>query len=130
MARMNWREANRARWVGIRLAHEGEQLLRTATANNATVVLYTVPAEKTLYLCAATMGFESHDNEWNRIWIADETDTPVFYLFETWSQNTTTIPHAGQSYWPPIELPALYTVKIFSATADRVVRGSIFGWVQ
>lgn len=45
-----WRENNRARWVGIRPAHDGAQIIDTSTVSNAVDTMLTAAAGKRLLL--------------------------------------------------------------------------------
>jgi len=58
MALMKFREPNQVRRVGVRPAHDGTQVLERGSADNATVVLYTVPAGKVFYLCHAWLNVQ------------------------------------------------------------------------
>ena len=130
MARMGWREANRARWVGIRPAHEGEQVVARSSHENSTVVLYTVPAGRTLYLCGANLGVRATAAGY--VLISIYTDLGAVY----WEFLYYGFPAAGGAgsyvfpFSPPLELPSGYTVKDVSSAPGLWTVGAIWGWVE
>ena len=129
MARMGWREANRARWVGIRPAHEGTQIWGLGVANNNTVAIYTVPAGRVLYLARAAL--LKYDNVSVASWLGvrDAGDVLVHYLCSLRYQADQTVTSPSAEYFPPLEIPAGYDLAVYSSVVTNVY-GSYFGWLQ
>ena len=127
---MLWREANRCRWVGIRPAHEGEQVTAYDTAANQTKILYTVPAGKTLYLCSASGGLAKAAAGNARM--ALQSGGVTYYTFAEYRVHTAVGISApfGVCFSIPIEVPSGDTIILYSAVADLIIVGSFFGWVQ
>lgn len=130
MAFMEFREPNQVKWVGVRPGHNGEQVLEYAIAQNSTPILYTVPAGKVFYLCGYSL------NTWDTVGVATlrlviYDDTPAAWKY---LQYLISSANSGQSitksYWPPLEIPSGYSVRLESAVATATVRGSIHGWVE
>ena len=130
MAKMRWRESNRCRWVGIRPAHQGEQVSAFGLVSNGTQIIYTVPVGKTFYLCAwihdVYMGAAGNGQ------LLVYTDGGVLtYRLGIGAGTVLGVTHRlSGSCWPPMEFPAGYTVRLSSAAALVDSYGSIYGWVQ
>ena len=130
MSRMLWREANRCRWVGIRPAHEGEQVTGYDFAANQTKVIYTVPAGKTLYLCNVAGGLAAVVVG-NACMILRSGGDNYYILAQYRVQSAAGISAPfGVSFPIPIEVPAGDTIVLFSSAANLKIAGSFFGWVQ
>ena len=130
MARMGWREENRARWVGIRPAHEGEQVTRYDSMVNGTKVIYTVPAGKTLYLCNVAGGLTGAAT--GNACMALQSGGDNYYNLAQYRVQTAvgiSAPFAV-SFPIPIEVPAGDTIVLFSSAANLKIAGSFFGWIQ
>ena len=130
MSRMLWREANRCRWVGIRPAHEGAQVLKSATATNQTLTLYTVPAGGVLYLLSA----ELHQTAGAcSAYLSVLDDAAVLqYVLGRVSFASSAGFHftISQQFFPPMELPAGWTITLASPNAGVSAGGSIYGWLE
>jgi hypothetical protein len=128
---MKFREPNRARWVGTRPAHDGEQVIAYKLAVDATQIIYTVPAGKVLHLTNAMIFASSLAVGHGYIFIRNVADVPVLYLvqFRYISGAGMGTGHANQ-YWPPIEVLEGYDIAITSGAAGLTLFGNIHGWVE
>ena len=128
MAVMAFREPNRARWVGVRPGHDGTQVVKYARAENATVIIHTVTAGKTLFLCGL-MGsvFDNGGGQHTVVFVRDGADVFKYYLY--WGENNASAGEPfSKSYWPPIEIPAGYDVCAQSTAAAHYINAIIDGW--
>jgi hypothetical protein len=130
MAMMKYREPNEVKWFGVRPAHRGEQVAKTAQALNATVVVHTVTAGKTLFLVQANLVPLAHTSSYSRMYIRDGADALWFYLCG--ANNQAGLTWACPSFEPmiPLEVPAGYDLVVVSGAATVTVQGSIFGWEE
>lgn len=130
MALMDFREPNQVKWVGMRPGHNGTQVALTGMANNNTVVVYTVPAGQTLYLCTVTLtsNFGAAGSGW--AWL--ETAGAVFVYGFSGVLNTAGSGALGSTaqFWPPMEVPTGYVIKVISGAAGLLIYASIYGWVE
>jgi len=130
MALMKFREPNQVRRVGVRPAHDGTQVLERGSADNATVVLYTVPAGKVFYLCHAWLNVQGVAA--GSVYLAIYDGVPaVWRLLYTTAVPINTFYTVGEgNYYPPIEIPTTYSLRINSVGANCTARGLIHGWVE
>jgi len=130
MALMKFREQNQVRWQGVRPAHDGTQRVGDATATAAAAQVLLVGAGKIFYLCTAMMGFSAIAAGWCDL--AVNTAIPalwhrllVDYVAAAASGITKSI-----TFWPPLEIPAGYTIDVASGAAGLTVYGAVFGWEE
>lgn len=124
-------EDNQARWVGVRPAHKGEQVDGYAVAQAALTVLYTVPAGQVLLI-----DWVSFAGVWSagggiQGWIGIYTAVPaVDHIFYFAHANIASGAFADSgNFWPPYEVPAQYSVRVYSAAAAMSAFGSFKGIV-
>jgi len=129
MAVAKFREPNRARWVGIRPGHDGEQVVKHGWAVNVgTFLFYTVTAGKVLLLdewfwtCQGAAANESSfyirdtaDVVWLRL--TQICSVPAFYL------------SGGNALSFPIEVPAGYDICA-SNTVATTYQGCHFHGIE
>lgn len=130
MSLMHFREPNQVKWMGVRPGHNGEQVLAYDTVINGAQVVYTVPAGKVFFLCEANL--LSISNVTGKIALTIYDAAPALLLtlggismIVAQSQGTD-----HYTYWPPIELPAGYSIRVESNIAGLEARSSIFGWIE
>jgi len=130
MALMEFREPNRVKWVGTRPGHDGTQVLEYGDAAGAIVIVYTVPAGKTLYLCDATMMYATlaAGDGWAEISTA--VPVTVTYLFRDILIAGIAVFTKQATYWPPIEIPSGYLIRVRSSAAGLTARLMVHGWVE
>ena len=130
MARMGWREENRARWVGIRPAHEGTQVFGNGETNNATAIIYTVPVGKTFYLTGFHASVSPIAGGFG--WLAVFNAAAV-RQFDLYAMGSGT---AGRGFGVavgltfPLELAAGESLRIFSSAGNFYVHGAVWGWLE
>lgn len=132
MAKMKHREPNMVNWVGTRPGHNGNQVFTYNHANgDAVVVIYTVPAGKTLFLTYMSLGSRESVAADGLAALLVYTGVPAIWNY--------LIPHkydlAGQmtsvvALSFPIEIPAGYTVRVLSNHANIDATAVIAGWVE
>lgn len=130
MAKMTFRESNHSRWRGGRPAHEGTQVLQITGAENGEVVAYTVGAGEVLYLTAASLGFVGVAAGRAIASIQNIVPASKFYIFYDTILATSEGKTRVVSYWPPIEVPENWTIRIQSTAAGLILRLSLHGWVE
>jgi len=130
MALMKFREPNQVRWIGSRPGHNGTQILEDARANNSAIRIYTTPADVTFFLCSLVLNLESVVAGVAYCRVYDDGGAAQYYIFERTvlaADPTMTIPF---SFWPPMELPTDWSVRVGSNIAGLILRGDIFGWIE
>lgn len=130
MALMGWREPNQVKWVGTRPAHRGTQIGKSASAVNATAIVYTVTAGKTLYLCTASLMTETATVSAGIFSIRDGADVSWLHLTMGRANTAGYFIAPCVTFWPPLEVPAGYDIVVFSSAALAAWTGSIFGWEE
>jgi hypothetical protein len=130
MSAMVYREPNRTRWVGVRPAHNGEEISKSNNANNATVIIYTVSALKTLFLTGWIHQAYSSGAGTGFLFVTNAADV-VQYTISTQSflvaGNVVQI--AGDMFYP-IEIAAGYKVKIMTNALAVFTQAFIHGWEE
>jgi len=98
-------------------------------ANNSTEVIHTVTADKTLYLCQATLTTKNTSGAegTNTFYVTNASDTIQYYLdnIQSPDQYGITSPH---QFYPPLEISAGYKIKVTSSAANVYGTGFIFGY--
>ena len=127
---MLYREPNMVKWVGVRPGHNGTQIAKYAAVVNATAIVHTVTAGKTLFLCTATLGMSVASAGSGILFIRDGADVLTMLLAALqWSAGGGL--HSGPfTAYPPIEIPSGYDIVVESTAAVLTVVGSIFGWEE
>ena len=130
MARMGWRENNRAKWVGIRPGHYGTAVDLYNSASNGEKIVYTVPAGYVLYISELT--FTSRGTAAGADCIARiKTAGGVVsvglceHIYGAAGQLST-----SRTFFQPIEVPAGYTVGIYSTDASSIGILHFHGWID
>jgi len=130
MALMKFREPNQVRWQGVRPGHDGTQIQARNEADNATVLIYTVTALKTLYLCTA--GLSTYTAVGGGSFLRIRTDGDVFWLdlLSFYQGVNLSSVNPVITFWPPLEVPAGYYIEVRSSSVGHKVQGYIFGWEE
>jgi len=138
---MGLKEQNKVRMVGVipsgdadpipvgKIPDGGTQVLKYNTAENATTIIHTVTAGKTLYLSATTIGmrFLAEVSGPFELYLRDENDLNAVIIF-TSSRVTNDGFCCGQSFCPPVEVPALWDICIYASGAGLRAYGFIHGY--
>ena len=142
---MSLTEGNKARMIGIRPSVNadcipvgkkpslGTQVIVSDVVVNATNTIYTVSANKTLYLATCALGYTCLNvSASGGIFVTNATDDIQYYLayhlgilanFNRDGSNVLT-------FLPFCEIPAGYKVKIESNHVSLGVTGFIFGYEE
>jgi len=130
MALMKFRESNQVKWVGVRPGHNGTQVTKWGSADNETVILYTVTAGKILYLVHYTV-FISSDvaDRWGFMGVRNDADVEQ-YRFSTGVFKQVGSIGFGVGLKYPIEIPAGWDIFLVSNSADSHINGFIHGWEE
>ncbi len=125
---MKFREPNQVLWRGVRPAHNGEQVRRMYTIEDAIYNLYTVPDDQTLYLCHSQMNIRQVADGEAFFAIYDPVPSWWYMMHRTEVLVGAVVSPSIASYWPPIEVPEKYILRIHSSAAGLKVEGCFFGW--
>jgi hypothetical protein len=130
MALMKWREPNRAKYIGVRPAHDGVQIAKRATATNGESTIHTVTAGKTFYLVwvkliCGTAGV----GETYLVWKSGATT--ILYLCDILVATPVGIISPDSAYfYPPMEIPFGDILSVISSAIAVTGIGEIFGWEE
>jgi hypothetical protein len=127
---MAFREPNEVRWVGVRPAHKGTQVLINGSSVNQVTTIYTVSAGKTLYINSYMLGVSSVATGYVYLWVATPAGELFTRLAIIWCQASTTVPCAIACLHYPIEVPAGYLIRLSSTAAGLTAIGEITGWEE
>jgi hypothetical protein len=130
MALMLFRERNQARWIGTRPAHRGTQIAKYATAQNATVIVHTVTAGKTLFLVHAALMLTASGGGGFSFYIRDAADVDWFWLGAGYFPGGLVQEHHVFAPAFPLEVPAGYDIVAVSSVVANVAKASVFGWEE
>ncbi len=104
------------------------QILKRGNADDSVTTIYTVTAGKTLYLCFACMGYLTVAAGVGQLYLLDGESVVLMDIF----LETVLAAGAGRpniaSFFPPIELPGNYMIRMNSSAAGLGVYGSIYGY--
>jgi len=130
MALMEFREPNQAKWQGTRPGHNGDQVLETG-ANNAVAVnlVYTVAPGAVLFLTHIGVGAVQGGANILTVHIYDNTPVSVESLMYCTINPTISNSYFSDRYWPPIEIPADYSIRV-EATVALWYSWVIHGWAE
>ena len=129
MSDMYFREPNQVKWMGSRPGHNGTQVLEHASATNATVIVYTVPGAHTLFLTHTILDIYSTGISTAYLSIYNAVPALVIHIHLSRVQTNREL-SLNNSYWPPIEIPAAYSVRVQSSAATNIAEATIHGWVE
>jgi len=130
MALMTYREANEVLWRGVRPAHNGTQLIKRQPCTNQTVMLYTVLAGETLHLCSATGAIEAVAAGIVTMAILDDGGVVQYYIMDEAVLAGQSGVTRSQTFWPPVEMPTDWQIRLISTAVGLQLQGSIFGWIE
>ena len=122
------REPNKVKWVGVRPGHNGEQIHKSGRANNDTVILYTVPADKILLLFNWGIStFWTALNTYVSLGIYDAVPAIETTLVDILMQVIGDTYDREASYDMPIELPEDYSLRLVSGAIGCYISGYVHG---
>jgi hypothetical protein len=130
MALMLFREPNQARWGGVRPAHRGTQVEKSNSVTNGTIIVHTVTAGKTLFLCTVVVEFRFGGlAAWDFLAVRNEADVFQYYIARL-RDNTAGTVGLVIPYWPPREISAGYDIYLTSSGVNNDMAADIFGWEE
>jgi len=130
MSAMLYREDNKVLWRGVRPAHNGVQVAKSALATNNTVILHTVTAGKTLFLTTMVYGTDPEAVGLCQMQVRNVADV-VQYTIQNFIPRTTSTSFSGSiTFNPPLEIPAGYDIILVSGIAMLDLNCFINGWEE
>ena len=130
MSDMHFREPNQVKWMGTRPGHNGTQVLEHRESNVAgEALLYTVPVGHTLFLCYYFVGGETQVDRQLGYYIYDDGGLVWKILAYCTTNSTDGVSHLSEHFWPPIEVPAEYEIRVFASVA-AFYSACIHGWYE
>jgi hypothetical protein len=130
MARMTFRERNMMKWVGVRPAHNGEQVLKTDSAAGAITALYTVPAGGVFYLTFASLVVAAGAAGWCRLYIEDDVGATQIVLLGALMAANDEMVSSSVSFTYPIECLEDWVINVRSNAVGLNCIGNIAGWID
>ena len=121
-----WREGNRARWVGIRPGHNGEQVQGSGSKSNGYDTLYTVGAGKVLFVFNWWMTTYATGAGSGYIMVRD-TVPAVVAVFCRHAYTAAGSLSTCSGRFVPWEVPEGYTVEVYSSAAVVSAYGGFDG---
>ena len=117
------REPNQVKWIGVRPGHNGEQIIKNALANNATVEIYEVPADKLLFIFGYFVSITAVVNVagYLEIYTAVPALESTLYVAGARAGYSISVVHSFGNV--PIEVAAGYFIKVRSSAAAPVDAG-------
>ena len=130
MSAMNFREPNQVKWVGVRPAHNGEQLAINNNAQGTTITMYTVPTDQVAFVDLMVVTLDCNAaNHISGVYVEDSGGTIIYRIIGTYVRDISTRVYPI-SFYPPLELPSGYQIIISSDSSDLITRVFIHGWVE
>ena len=130
MALMKFREPNQVKWMGLRPGHNGTQVRGYISVDNADAIVYTVPADKTFYLCSLTLGYLALAAGVAEISLRNAADAFLCNFLRDVIVATSSGRSQSLTFWPPMEITSLYDIFIKSNAAGLQINGFVFGWYE
>jgi len=130
MSLMNFREPNQVKWVGVRPAHNGEQIIRSGSITGGTYLLYTVPSGKVFYLTYWDAVAHGSNVGYGVILVRDTSDVNQYNIANFQTSNSTTELVKCCSLFYPIEIPGGWDICLYSDNASYRIRATIRGWIE
>jgi hypothetical protein len=112
-----------------RRPYNSTQIVSGLSGSSVAVIVRTVAAGKTLYLCSAVISVYNGDAafKYGNMFIRDDADTFWCYLITLYTPPSAA-QNQGLYYVPPVEVPSGYDVCIQTNDNDCVICGSIKGY--
>lgn len=127
MAMTKHREPNMVKWVGVRPGHNGIQVLASDSADDATVIVYTVPADS-LLLIFSVFCVHTYRTAVGAAHLAIYDDVPaIFHYLARGRSDVARHWNIAYGLTIPIEVPEDYSIRIASNAAGSPCYGGITG---
>ena len=134
-------EANQVRWRGVRqiVGVDGVWPSANAVRVNATAVqaeggivtVYTVPADKKLFIASAFLGsrMSADGSAWSSLRLRDSGDNELYWIYVQLMDKAGQMA-TSQAFFPALEAAAGDYVYLHVPTAPIDARGIIHGWLE
>jgi len=130
MALMHFREFNQAKWKGVRPAHRGTQVVKDGVAEGALVILWPGSATQVFYLTSWTLGVMiGAAGDWGSLGAYDAVPAS-WYRIALIRKTALDGGELAGNFWPPLEIPLNYTVRIETNAAGCFAYASVHGWIE
>jgi len=130
MSAMKFREPNQVKWVGVRPAHKGTQILKQGRATTDDVTLYTTPTGKTFYLVHYNITIQiTASSLISAVAIRDSSGVAQYYIAYLNDAPNGVYIYEG-NFDPPLEIPAGWYVHLDRNSSYGPIMCSIFGWEE
>lgn len=127
---MNYKETNQVKWLGVRPAHYGDQIIIDQSVVNGSVIVHTVTAGKVFYLENFLMRFWSA-NAGNNALVGVRNVADVHqYVICQMKLGAGIGDNVGMSFRSPIEIPAGYDVYLTVSGVGSDGLCSVSGWEE
>ena len=130
MAKMLHREDNLLKWVGVRPAHNGEQVIENLKiVTGGWLSVYTVPTGKTFFL--TYLNISQGADATLQVIVGIYNDVPVIYrhIGAGYGIVGNTLINYISNFNPPIEIPGDYSIWRWNSVAS-ISSVIIHGWVE
>jgi len=107
----------------------GTQVLKHGNTSG-TLVLYTVPSGKTLYITHCWLATHVSDSKYGDIYIRDTDDNLAYILLMQRSSSNCSALTNSATYLKPIEVPSGYDIVLFNSEGANLVMGGFTGWIE
>lgn len=130
MSVMAFREPNQVLWRGIRPGHNGTQIIKDDTVTGTVKTIYTVSSNVTFYLTSWTFSIDiATIGDEGRLYIQTGAAAHFVNICRIQSQVVSSGFLSG-NFWPPLEVPMEYTIKIYTPDAGCTLYAMIHGWEE
>jgi len=130
MALMTFREPNQVRWVGVRPAHRGTQIIKSQQdIGTAGVILHTVSDDVCFYLTQWSFSWYTAALGNARFLVRNAADVIQYYI----SYGAVHANYNGRvtgNFWPPLEISEKWDLWIECTGAGNFVSVEIHGWEE
>jgi hypothetical protein len=127
---MSWIEKNRAKWIGVRPAREGTDIILDGTATNGTTVLYTVPAGKVFNLISSNLCVTAVGAGRSTLRVLRGGATIYLLGVITIITAAGVCPSAPFNPSTPMGLIAGDIIDVSSTAVGHTSRGEVYGWEE
>jgi len=105
----------------------GTQIVKYAWVENATAIIHTVSAGKTLHLCSIALSVDAVADGRGRMFVRDDSDTIQYYFFRP-RRPAGNGEMVGLTFNPPLKISEGWDICVWSENADFHLIGFIFGY--
>ena len=130
MALTTFREPNQVRWFGVRPAHRGTQVIKDGIVTSAaTATIHTV-AGTMFYLCGYSALCWGQTYSLPTFLEIYDGVPAIWKTLLRGAQSANSAQWLSKNYWPPLEIPTGYTIKVRCTLDDHGIHVCIDGWEE